>query len=632
MRAPTVAELGALEDLGVRADFRRVRRAWEERGWRAKAGGIPADAAQLLLGFRAAVTATMRLLPLHIADLYWVYLWGTPWLAPLSEALRAARAGLKPGLTFESVAELQFLGVIEPWVPGRTAAVPAGARTLVVHSRQLGPELDALPGQHPWGFRYVSHNKLWQEPEARMLGAASEAGAPVSVFLVYDDEDSESSSGDDEEEESEEEDIAAVFVGKFRVACSYGCAFRDGVFVGGRFHMLAHFEDGAPQHVTPEDPREAAATRACHPVGVYAKATAAAEETLITILDFNQSPYENLAVLLRAVQQNEIVVQDVGAEGFVEVVTQLSEGAFRNPDEVRLPIVGNCREEALQYFERGPDKARVVVSRKPRVAELRKDISLGREEAPCRIGEPRGSVQERRCLEAVAGFGYCAQIFSPLQRLPLHSGQVLRFAQPLGVMLKLEIFWVSDLIGVGLRFAESARADSYVGPFAGLLRDDAFWTAQEAGDYGVSLCESHSPEHEIRVDQRAIGNCLRFANHTDAPPDRSQWHRCNAKLRVVEQEYVGPGSTELQRVRGSPDAACCCGLFLTRDVEAGEELLWDYGPDYWTKRLPLCRLANVAAVVAGLVALTAPAARRPAKRPRAGAAGAVANQRRRTNR
>lgn len=99
---------------------------------------------------------------------------------------------------------------------------------------------------------------------------------------------------------------------------------------------------------------------------------------------------------------------------------------------------------------------------------------------------------------------------------------------------------------------------------------------QDVGDYAMTL-NLHAYREEIATDDSALtvdaenrGNIGRFINHSCVP-------NLTVK-RVVQRRMWGNTAKEVRFF-----APC---FFATRDIEPGEELTWDYGPN---KPLPcLC--------------------------------------------
>ena len=90
-------------------------------------------------------------------------------------------------------------------------------------------------------------------------------------------------------------------------------------------------------------------------------------------------------------------------------------------------------------------------------------------------------------------------------------------------------------------------------------------------DYVAKLTGPWGVEEPIFVDARdsALSNVARFMNH--APKDSP---KCNVERRRQRWSFRSHTATKGRAIR----------FFLSKDVEAGEELSWDYGDRFWIGR------------------------------------------------
>mmetsp|Transcript_90879 Transcript_90879/g.272931 ORF Transcript_90879/g.272931 Transcript_90879/m.272931 type:complete len:435 (+) Transcript_90879:309-1613(+) len=88
---------------------------------------------------------------------------------------------------------------------------------------------------------------------------------------------------------------------------------------------------------------------------------------------------------------------------------------------------------------------------------------------------------------------------------------------------------------------------------------DARYPSGEGADYAVGIDSTQSGGQAVYIDAAnpSMSNLARYMNHCDAAPN------CRAAT-----------------LRSPPRLM----LFTTRDVEVGEELVWDYGARYWGQR------------------------------------------------
>eukprot|EP01062_Namystynia_karyoxenos_P060129 TRINITY_DN51611_c0_g1_i1.p1 TRINITY_DN51611_c0_g1~~TRINITY_DN51611_c0_g1_i1.p1 ORF type:complete len:753 (+),score=181.64 TRINITY_DN51611_c0_g1_i1:129-2387(+) len=310
---------------------------------------------------------------------------------------------------------------------------------------------------------------------------------------------------------------------------------------------------------------------------------------LLAEVSEEEAPFTTLGLLCQRVQLLAAVRECAGEGCRVWLV-------FRPPDpmfataaeaapEMRVRLTREFHKEALQYL-RCPD-ARLVVTPCPTLEQLATDCSEGQEEiqhvADC----------DPRVHRAIEAFGYTSRFVTPRTRI-LADGKSWRIVQPKRISLPLRLCFVNGVVGCGLRFVRSHPKGSYVGPMTGLLVRRESETEQVAdGRYTVSL-----PVPGTDLQQGSVGNLLRFANHATkfGEEECAGKRRMNARLDTVTQGQDGAILTDAEKAG--------LGLYLTQDVEEGDELCWDYGNDYWEPLgiQPLGDQAAYAAIGAACVA------------------------------
>ena len=133
--------------------------------------------------------------------------------------------------------------------------------------------------------------------------------------------------------------------------------------------------------------------------------------------------------------------------------------------------------------------------------------------------------------------------------------------------------------GLGAFVTRDLPAGTYLAPYTGrlLASDEAMLRAaldETSGDYFASLNGWFDEELVIDAEDPKTSGWPRYINHSK--------RRANCKNIELQQPVALPGGG----VGRLP-----LGLYamLIRDVQAGEELLVDYGSAYWTDRglLPL---------------------------------------------
>ena len=113
--------------------------------------------------------------------------------------------------------------------------------------------------------------------------------------------------------------------------------------------------------------------------------------------------------------------------------------------------------------------------------------------------------------------------------------------------------------GMGLFAAKNLRRNEEVGYYSGILREQR---KTHATEYALKFDpEGKEGDDEHEIDAEHGGNEMRFANH----PFKNEEENMKTK-------YSKRGSHPSHRV---------VVFTTTKDVKKGDELLWDYGPDYF---------------------------------------------------
>ncbi|OQV19844.1 putative Histone-lysine N-methyltransferase EHMT2 [Hypsibius exemplaris] len=125
-----------------------------------------------------------------------------------------------------------------------------------------------------------------------------------------------------------------------------------------------------------------------------------------------------------------------------------------------------------------------------------------------------------------------------------------------GTKVAVDIFMTPDR-GWGVRSRDTIKEGEYIGEYVGLLKKDLLSDAS-GGDYVHGLGE-RLQGIRVAVDAELQGNYTRFINHSCVP---------NIFVAKVAYETTIPGLLHL------------C-LFALRDIYPYEEILLDYGFDFW---------------------------------------------------
>jgi len=127
-----------------------------------------------------------------------------------------------------------------------------------------------------------------------------------------------------------------------------------------------------------------------------------------------------------------------------------------------------------------------------------------------------------------------------------------------GVGVPLEIFWAADATGWGVRSSVAIGKGQCVCEYAGEWVPSAVADARES-DY-VLYREATAP---VGLDSSQAGNVGRFLNHSCEP---------NLVVRLVFVEHHDRSHRWRYARRG---------FFALREIAAGEELTWNYGPAFF---------------------------------------------------
>lgn len=145
---------------------------------------------------------------------------------------------------------------------------------------------------------------------------------------------------------------------------------------------------------------------------------------------------------------------------------------------------------------------------------------------------------------------------------------------------EIRVRFMNHRIGYGLFanefISKGRRIKRYAGELKCLLDDK-----REHMLYGICLASvptAGTSKYSIIVDAQRIGNETRFANHSYDP---------NAMIRFCTEEdprFLGPW------------------LIAGRDIQPGEEIVWDYGSEYWRAlgQIPVDRSPKVTHVYQNL--------------------------------
>ncbi len=121
----------------------------------------------------------------------------------------------------------------------------------------------------------------------------------------------------------------------------------------------------------------------------------------------------------------------------------------------------------------------------------------------------------------------------------------------------VDVRWVSKNVGHGLFVTELLEEGSYVGEYTGIVRNNRWSYSDPLGVFG---CEYpvNDPTGQSYVINATQGHLTRFINHSEEPNLEPHYAFCDGFYHVI---------------------------FMTlREIRAGEQLSFDYGPSYWSIR------------------------------------------------
>ncbi|MBS0620494.1 MAG: SET domain-containing protein-lysine N-methyltransferase [Verrucomicrobia bacterium] len=141
---------------------------------------------------------------------------------------------------------------------------------------------------------------------------------------------------------------------------------------------------------------------------------------------------------------------------------------------------------------------------------------------------------------------------------PEHYWLASLYAQELekGSHLELAIRWIDEKMGYGVFACHPIPAGCFIGEYTGVVRRRKLfgrWKNSYCFDYRIGERRSR-----YVIDAQDAGNHTRFINHSASP-------------NVETASLIWKGAIHII-------------LFALRPISPGDQLCYDYGPDYWRKR------------------------------------------------
>ena len=128
-----------------------------------------------------------------------------------------------------------------------------------------------------------------------------------------------------------------------------------------------------------------------------------------------------------------------------------------------------------------------------------------------------------------------------------------------GYVCESTIKWIDERRGYGLYTDRAINKGEFVGEYIGLLLLRRIFSQIE-GDYCMRYPKLSHTLSYYTIDAEKMGNEIRFINHDYVP---------NLQACTALENGIGH-----------------CVFTALRDIDAGEQLTYDYGEDYWRYRDP----------------------------------------------
>ena len=125
------------------------------------------------------------------------------------------------------------------------------------------------------------------------------------------------------------------------------------------------------------------------------------------------------------------------------------------------------------------------------------------------------------------------------------------------IHLDLTIAWIDNIVGYGVWTNRDIPAQTYIGEYTGLLRKRFFfgrWENLYCFDYNIG----EGRKSRYVIDAQDFGNHTRFINHSDRPNLEPVSVYCDGLLHVI--------------------------VYSRDKIQAGAQLCYDYGREYWNRR------------------------------------------------
>lgn len=121
---------------------------------------------------------------------------------------------------------------------------------------------------------------------------------------------------------------------------------------------------------------------------------------------------------------------------------------------------------------------------------------------------------------------------------------------------KIEIRWISETLGYGVFAKEIILPKAFVGEYVGVVKKRSIFPNNNL--YAMRYPTLFLNKRDYYIDAEKMGNFTRFFNHSPDP---------NLEIESI---YFSPFTRMIFTAK--------------RKIESGEQLLFDYGDEYWKKK------------------------------------------------
>lgn len=158
-----------------------------------------------------------------------------------------------------------------------------------------------------------------------------------------------------------------------------------------------------------------------------------------------------------------------------------------------------------------------------------------------------------------------------------------------GVIDGIAICFINDLVGYGCFVQHDLAEGTHIGMYAGIVSEASYantsstyimatnpWYAMIPANARLGIIDVPEPWPKMVADAGRAGNELRFANHVDAG---ALLMGTPAKAANIDIKSFFHYRQDVDGIRGLFHVV----FVAARNIQAGEELRYDYGSDYWEK-------------------------------------------------